>query len=109
MQGVCGLTNIGNTCYGNAVMQALRHHVDMTIFFIQDKHVPLLRGIHPVTEEKLLNKAMLESYIHLLKLMWTAEGSVEKTAPFWKDMVALANKTGYKQFQERHPHDAHEK
>jgi len=97
--GVCGLTNIGNTCYGNAVLQAIRHHVDLTLFFIQDKHLPLLK-----TQD---SKDMLESYVNLLKLMWTSTG-VEKTKVFWKEMVSLAIKKSYDQFQFPHPHDAHE-
>jgi len=89
LQGVCGLTNIGNTCYGNAVLQAIRHHVDLTIFFIQDKHVPILKNQD--------SKAMIQSYVNLLKLMWTST-SCEKTRPFWNDMVRLAVKKSYDQF-----------
>lgn len=98
-QGVCGLTNIGNTCYGNAVLQAIRHHVDLTIFFIQDKHVPILKNQD--------SKQMIQSYVNLLKLMWTST-SCEKTRPFWNDMIRLAVKKSYDQFQHPHPHDAHE-
>jgi len=98
--GICGLTNIGNTCYGNAVLQALRHHVDLTIFFIQDKHVPLLK-----TQD---SKEMIDSYVNLLKLMWTSTGGSEKTRPFWNTMVRLAVKKSYDHFQYPHPHDAHE-
>ena len=100
-QGLCGLTNIGNTCYGNAILQAIRHHVDLTLFFIQDKHVPILKKDRPSNE-------MIQSYVHLLKLMWTSTGGCEKTAPFWKDMVRLAVKHSYEQFQYPHPHDSHE-
>lgn len=99
-QGVCGLTNIGNTCYGNAVLQAIRHHVDLTIFFIQDKHVPILK------EQQ--SKEMIHSYVNMLKLMWTSSGRHENTRPFWKSMVKLALKKSYDQFQYPHPHDAHE-
>ena len=99
-QGVCGLTNIGNTCYGNAVLQAIRHHVDLTIFFIQDKHVPILK------EQQ--SKEMIQSYVNMLKLMWTSSGRHENTRPFWKSMVKLALKKSYDQFQYPHPHDAHE-
>jgi len=100
LQGVCGLTNIGNTCYGNAVLQAIRHHIDMTIFFIQDKHLPILKD-QP-------SKEMIISYVNILKLMWTSNGGHEKTRDFWKNMVHLAVRKSYEQFQHPHPHDAHE-
>ena len=80
------------------MLQAIRHHVDLTIFFIQDKHVPILKD-QP-------SKEMIKSYVSILKLMWTSTGGHEKTRPFWKNMVQLAVKKSYEQFQYPHQHDA---
>ena len=78
LKGISGLTNIGNTCYGNAVIQALRHQVDFTLFLLQGSHKPLVKK-----KEASDRTRMLESYAELVQQLWSAEGSVIKTRNFW--------------------------
>ena len=102
-KGLCGLTNIGNTCYGNATLQALRHQVDLTIYILQDQHLEHLKTKKP--SEKT---ALVESYGELVKAMWTGSDPVVKTRDFWLKMIPAASKVGFEQFAMAIPHDSHE-
>jgi ubiquitin carboxyl-terminal hydrolase 8 len=103
-KGVIGLTNIGNTCYGNAVLQALRHESDLTIFFLLGKHKDIMKRKGGDNDAFPL----IQQYGELVRNTWANEKGVEKTKYFWQDMVSLAKKKGYDQFQFPVPHDAHE-
>ena len=104
-----GLTNIGNTCYGNATIQALRHSVDITLFFLQNKHDPLLARM-PDSEKSRLVLA----YADLMRELWKdgpddpAKQSIIQTRPFWGQMIPAAQKAGFEQFRIPMAHDAHE-
>jgi ubiquitin C-terminal hydrolase len=102
-KGIAGLTNIGNTCYGNAVIQALRHQVDLTLFFLQENHKALLKK-KPASDET----RMVESYGELVFQTWSAEAKVVETRPFWRQMIPVAMKKGFEQFRAPIAHDAHE-
>jgi len=102
-KGVVGLTNIGNTCYGNAVLQALRSQVDFTIFILQGQHEHLLKR-KPASEKSRL----LESYSSLVKNLWSSESNTVATRELWSAMIPAAIKAGYEQFRIPMAHDAHE-
>ena len=102
-KGIAGLTNIGNTCYGNAVIQALRHQVDLTLFFLQGNHKGLLKK-KPASDQT----RMVESYGELIFQTWSAEAKIVNTRPFWSQMIPVAMKNGFEQFRAPIAHDAHE-
>ena len=102
-KGIAGLTNIGNTCYGNAIIQALRHQVDLTLFFLQGNHKTLLKK-KPASDQT----RMVESYGELVFQTWSAEAKVVNTRPFWSQMIPVAMKNGFEQFRAPIAHDAHE-
>jgi ubiquitin C-terminal hydrolase len=104
-----GLTNIGNTCYGNATIQALRHQADLTLFMLQNKHDPLLSRA-PNSEKTRL----ISAYADLMRELWKdgpddpAKQSIIQTRPFWGQMIPAAARAGFEQFRIPMAHDAHE-
>lgn len=101
-KGAVGLRNLGNSCYANAAIQALRQITEMTFLCLaEDSDLKKKHDNH--------SGDLYEAYRDLLKTMWSAHHpAFVSPDAFFKSMLSSARQSGYDQFLGRQQQDAHE-
>ena len=104
-KGAVGIANIGNTCYMNATLQAVRGSLELSAFFLENKHEEYMRE----KDASDNNIKLTRSFIELLRLLW-AGSSPQFVRPdgFFQSMCSAVKNTVFDQFQRRIAHDSHE-
>jgi len=103
-KGVTGLANMRNTCYMNAVIQALRHNTEISAFFLENRHSQWIdrKPGSPKVE-------LVKAYADLLKTLWSgSRPAYIRPQGFIQSMIPAAVASGFEQFQVPLQHDSHE-
>ncbi|GAM24098.1 hypothetical protein SAMD00019534_072730, partial [Acytostelium subglobosum LB1] len=66
-KGICGLTNLGNTCFMNTSVQCLAHTTAFTDYFLSNKYLADINKVNPLGAKGQI----AEYYGKLIKEMWS--------------------------------------
>ncbi|TNM88939.1 hypothetical protein fugu_005193 [Takifugu bimaculatus] len=92
--GLCGLSNLGNTCFMNSALQCLSNASPLTEYFLNDQYEAEINRENPLG----MRGEIAEAYADLVKQMWLSRSSYVAPRSFKTQVGRFAPQfSGYQQ------------
>uniref|UniRef100_A0A8C7FVP7 Ubiquitin carboxyl-terminal hydrolase n=1 Tax=Oncorhynchus kisutch TaxID=8019 RepID=A0A8C7FVP7_ONCKI len=92
--GLCGLSNLGNTCFMNSALQCLSNACPLTEYFLDDQYEAEINRENPLG----MRGEIAEAYADLVKQMWLSRSSYVAPRTFKTQVGRFAPQfSGYQQ------------